>query len=96
MWGESKFTVVGATTCFISENITIFLQALNGHSIYTACCTLRIEFSRLTNLKVKYNNDKSRDFTRLDLPSGDGQPPLEPPIAAPFGKKPSLSVINTQ
>ncbi|KFO93852.1 Polypyrimidine tract-binding protein 3, partial [Buceros rhinoceros silvestris] len=60
-------------------------MALNGHSIYTACCTLRIEFSRLTNLKVKYNNDKSRDFTRLDLPCGDGQPPLEPPIAAPFG-----------
>ncbi|NWR57024.1 PTBP3 protein, partial [Bucorvus abyssinicus] len=74
-------------------------MALNGQSIYTACCTLRIEFSKLTNLNVKYNNDKSRDFTRLDLPSGDGQPPLEPPIAAPFGKKPSLSMssdaINT-
>ncbi|KAF1457586.1 Polypyrimidine tract-binding protein 3, partial [Spheniscus demersus] len=71
-------------------------MALDGQSVYTACCTLRIEFSKLTSLKVKYNNDKSRDFTRLDLPSGDGQPPLEPSIAAAFGKKPSLLVINTQ
>ncbi|KAF1532756.1 Polypyrimidine tract-binding protein 3, partial [Eudyptes chrysocome] len=74
-------------------------MALDGQSVYTACCTLRIEFSKLTSLKVKYNNDKSRDFTRLDLPSGDGQPPLEPSIAAAFGKKPSLlmssDAINT-
>ncbi|NXV97370.1 PTBP3 protein, partial [Calonectris borealis] len=60
-------------------------MALDGQSIYTACCTLRIDFSKLISLKVKYNNDKSRDFTRLDLPSGDGQPPLEPSIAAAFG-----------
>ncbi|NXO54667.1 PTBP3 protein, partial [Aramus guarauna] len=60
-------------------------MGLDGQSIYTACCTLRIDFSKLSNLKVKYNNDKSRDFTRLDLPSGDGQPPLEPSIATPFG-----------
>ncbi|NXU29217.1 PTBP3 protein, partial [Thalassarche chlororhynchos] len=60
-------------------------MALDGQSIYTACCTLRIDFSKLISLKVKYNNDKSRDFTRLDLPSGDGPPPLEPSIAAAFG-----------
>ncbi|XP_009584543.1 PREDICTED: polypyrimidine tract-binding protein 3 isoform X1 [Fulmarus glacialis] len=60
-------------------------MALDGQSIYTGCCTLRIDFSKLISLKVKYNNDKSRDFTRLDLPSGDGQPPLEPSIAAAFG-----------
>ncbi|XP_051498537.1 polypyrimidine tract-binding protein 3 isoform X1 [Apus apus] len=60
-------------------------MALDGQSIYTGCCTLRIDFSRLANLKVRYNNDKSRDFTRHDLPSGDGHPALEPPIAAAFG-----------
>ncbi|XP_075382588.1 polypyrimidine tract-binding protein 3 isoform X1 [Mycteria americana] len=60
-------------------------MALDGQSIYTACCTLHIDFSKLTSLKVKYNNDKSRDFTRLDLPSGDGQLPLEPSIASAFG-----------
>ncbi|XP_035746711.1 polypyrimidine tract-binding protein 3 isoform X2 [Egretta garzetta] len=60
-------------------------MGLDGQSIYTGCCTLRIDFSKLTSLKVKYNNEKSRDFTRLDLPCGDGQPPLEPSRAAAFG-----------
>ncbi|XP_009812654.1 polypyrimidine tract-binding protein 3 isoform X2 [Gavia stellata] len=60
-------------------------MALNGQSIYTGCCTLHIDFSKLTSLTVKYNNDKSRDFTRLDLPFGDCQPSLEPSIAAAFG-----------
>uniref|UniRef100_A0AAR2ILI8 Polypyrimidine tract-binding protein 1 n=1 Tax=Pygocentrus nattereri TaxID=42514 RepID=A0AAR2ILI8_PYGNA len=58
---------------------------LDGQNIYNACCTLRIEFSKLTSLNVKYNNDKSRDFTRLDLPSGDGQPTLDPGMTAAFG-----------
>ncbi|XP_019605107.1 polypyrimidine tract-binding protein 3 isoform X3 [Rhinolophus sinicus] len=60
-------------------------MALDGQNIYNACCTLRIDFSKLTSLNVKYNNDKSRDFTRLDLPTGDGHPSLEPPMAAAFG-----------
>ncbi|XP_030049301.1 polypyrimidine tract-binding protein 3-like [Microcaecilia unicolor] len=60
-------------------------MALDGQNIYNACCTLRIEFSKLTSLNVKYNNDKSRDFTRLDLPSGDGQPSLDHTMASAFG-----------
>ncbi|KAM4634291.1 polypyrimidine tract-binding protein 3 isoform 2-T2 [Polymixia lowei] len=55
--------------------------ALDGQNIYNACCTLRIEFSKLTSLNVKYNNDKSRDFTRLDLPSGDQQATMDPGMA---------------
>ncbi|XP_029566427.1 LOW QUALITY PROTEIN: polypyrimidine tract-binding protein 3-like [Salmo trutta] len=58
---------------------------LDGQNIYNACCTLRVEFSKLTSLNVKYNNDKSRDFTRLDLPSGDGQPTMDPAMTAAFG-----------
>ncbi|XP_069497631.1 polypyrimidine tract-binding protein 2 isoform X2 [Ambystoma mexicanum] len=64
--------------------------ALDGQNIYNACCTLRIDFSKLVNLNVKYNNDKSRDYTRPDLPSGDGQPSLDPSIAAAFAKETSL------
>ncbi|KAK1334240.1 hypothetical protein QTO34_005242 [Cnephaeus nilssonii] len=60
-------------------------MALDGQNIYNACCTLHIDFSKLTSLNVKYNNDKSRDFTRLDLPTGDGHPSLESPMAAAFG-----------
>ncbi|KAJ8286480.1 hypothetical protein GJAV_G00039690 [Gymnothorax javanicus] len=58
---------------------------LDGQNIYNACCTLRVEFSKLTSLNVKYNNDKSRDFTRLDLPAGDGQPTLDPAMTTAFG-----------
>lgn len=55
----------------------LLLQSLDGQNIYNACCTLRISFSKLTSLNVKYNNDKSRDYTRPDLPTGDSQPPIE-------------------
>uniref|UniRef100_A0A3B4ACW3 Polypyrimidine tract-binding protein 1 n=1 Tax=Periophthalmus magnuspinnatus TaxID=409849 RepID=A0A3B4ACW3_9GOBI len=47
--------------------------SLDGQNIYNACCTLRISFSKLTSLNVKYNNDKSRDYTRPDLPNTDAQ-----------------------
>uniref|UniRef100_F6X4T6 Polypyrimidine tract-binding protein 1 n=1 Tax=Callithrix jacchus TaxID=9483 RepID=F6X4T6_CALJA len=60
--------------------------SLDGQNIYNACCTLRIDFSKLTSLNVKYNNDKSRDYTRPDLPSGDSQPSLDQTMAAAFGK----------
>lgn len=52
---------------------------LDGQNIYTGCNTLRIKFSKLTNLNVKYNNEKSRDYTRQDLPSlenGRGDPSM--------------------
>jgi polypyrimidine tract-binding protein 1 len=45
--------------------------SLDGQNIYNACCTLRIEYSKLSNLNVKYNNDKSRDYNNANLPSGD-------------------------
>ena len=46
-------------------------MALHGQNIYNGCCTLQIEFSKLTTLEVRYNNDKSRDYTNLLLPSGE-------------------------
>lgn len=46
--------------------------SLDGQNIYNSCCTLRVEYSKMTALNVKYNNDKSRDYTRSDLPSGEG------------------------
>nr|XP_057929952.1 polypyrimidine tract-binding protein 1b isoform X2 [Doryrhamphus excisus] len=57
-------------------------MALDGQNIYNGCCTLKISFSKLSSLNVKYNNEKSRDFTRPDLPSGDNQAIMEhPPMA---------------
>jgi len=46
--------------------------ALEGQNIYSGCCTLHLQYSQLNQLTVKYNNDRSRDFTNLALPA---QPP---------------------
>eukprot|EP00123_Amoebidium_parasiticum_P017180 comp23744_c1_seq2/m.40991 comp23744_c1_seq2/g.40991 ORF comp23744_c1_seq2/g.40991 comp23744_c1_seq2/m.40991 type:complete len:472 (-) comp23744_c1_seq2:501-1916(-) len=45
---------------------------LDGQNLYARCCTLKIEPSKLTTLTVKYNNEKSWDFTNPNLPTGDG------------------------
>ncbi|XP_012308881.2 polypyrimidine tract-binding protein 1-like [Aotus nancymaae] len=66
--------------------------SLDAQNIYNACCTWRIDFSKLTSLNVKYNNDKSQDYTRPDLPSGDSQPSLDQTMAAAFAA--GLSVPN--
>jgi hnRNP-L/PTB/hephaestus splicing factor len=44
-------------------------QLLDGQNLFHAANTLRIEFSKLQQLNVKYNNDKSRDYTNPSLPS---------------------------
>ncbi|KFP84163.1 Polypyrimidine tract-binding protein 1, partial [Acanthisitta chloris] len=67
--------------------------SLDGQNIYNACCTLRIDFSKLTSLNVKYNNDKSRDYTRPDLPSGDNQPTLDQTMAAAFGENSGIPSV---
>uniref|UniRef100_A0A1A8ANJ5 Polypyrimidine tract binding protein 2a n=1 Tax=Nothobranchius furzeri TaxID=105023 RepID=A0A1A8ANJ5_NOTFU len=65
-------------------------QALDCQNIYNSCCTLHIDFSKLVNLNVKYNNDKSRDYTRPELPTGDGQHSLDSAVAAALRKDSSL------
>lgn len=62
-------------------------QSLNGKNIYNGCCTLRIDFSKLPSLNVKYNNDKSRDYTNPHLPTGDAQVPVEAAAGMGFGGK---------
>uniref|UniRef100_H2SY13 Polypyrimidine tract binding protein 3 n=1 Tax=Takifugu rubripes TaxID=31033 RepID=H2SY13_TAKRU len=57
--------------------------SLDGQNIYNGCCTLRIDFSKLSALNVKYNNDKSRDFTRSDLPTGELDPTAAFSVALP-------------
>ena len=46
-------------------------QTLNGQNIYNGCCTLQIDFSKLQSLNVKFNNDKSRDYTNPTLPASE-------------------------
>ena len=42
---------------------------LEGKDIYPSCCTLRIEFAKVTKLNVQANNDKTRDYTNPTLPT---------------------------
>ncbi|XP_015348698.1 retroelement silencing factor 1 isoform X2 [Marmota marmota marmota] len=90
----SKFGTVLKIIKFISNNQSqALLQyadpvsaqqaklSLDRQNILDGYCTLRIYFSKITNLKVKYNNDKSHDYTRPDLPSGDSHPPQEQTMA---------------
>eukprot|EP01096_Ripella_sp_DP13-Kostka_P006704 TRINITY_DN2414_c0_g2_i1.p1 TRINITY_DN2414_c0_g2~~TRINITY_DN2414_c0_g2_i1.p1 ORF type:complete len:549 (+),score=249.44 TRINITY_DN2414_c0_g2_i1:40-1647(+) len=41
---------------------------LDGQYIYSGCCNMSIQFSQTKNLIVKFNNEKSRDFTNPHLP----------------------------
>ncbi|CAM6125235.1 unnamed protein product [Calypogeia fissa] len=55
-------------------------DALEGHCIYDGgYCKLHLSYSRHTDLNVKVNNDRSRDYTNPGLPANQqavlGQPP---------------------
>jgi len=47
---------------------------LDSQNLYSGCCTLRVQMSKLQNLTVKYNNEKSWDFTNPGLPAGSNYP----------------------
>jgi len=42
---------------------------LHGQNIYAGSCTLHIQFSNLSDLTVKANTDKTRDFANPSLPT---------------------------
>uniref|UniRef100_A0AAV1UM75 RRM domain-containing protein n=1 Tax=Peronospora matthiolae TaxID=2874970 RepID=A0AAV1UM75_9STRA len=48
-------------------------SALDGRDIYTGCNQLSIVFSRHPDLNVRYNDDRSRDYTNPNLPPGPGR-----------------------
>jgi len=43
----------------------------HNQNIYNGCNTLHVENSKMAELKVKYNNEKMRDFTKPDRPNMD-------------------------
>ncbi|KAJ6848338.1 polypyrimidine tract-binding protein-like protein 3-like isoform X1 [Iris pallida] len=64
-------------------------NSLQGRNIYDGCCQLDVHYSKLSDLQVKYNSDRSRDFTNSSLPTeqrgrssqpsyGDGLCALQP------------------
>eukprot|EP00124_Ichthyophonus_hoferi_P003971 Ihof_evm1s388 gene=Ihof_evmTU1s388 len=68
---------------------------LDGQNLYARCCTLKIEHSKLTTLTVKYNNEKSWDFTNPNLPSGEGAGGMGQPMGMPaMGMMGQIGVIG--
>jgi len=77
--------------------------SLDGKNVYTNCCTLRIDYSKLQQLNVKFNNEKSRDYTRPELPQCDdynshqhhSQQMIQPYQSGLMGQAPQLAGIPT-
>jgi len=74
------FTKSGFFQALIQYPDVVMAQAakltLDSQNIYNGCCTLRIEYSKLPSLNVRYNNDKSRDYTNPSLPTGESMDPF--------------------
>ena len=64
------------------------VQALNGQNVYNGCCALHIDFSKLKHLSVRYNNDKSRDFTNPQLGTDDPGSGADPGRGHPMAPPP--------
>ncbi|CAI5443783.1 unnamed protein product [Caenorhabditis angaria] len=92
-----------------STSAQVAKQSLENQNVYNGCCTLRIDYSKLGTLNVKYNNDKSRDYTNPNLPAGEmtleqqlalGIPGLQNllPTASPynfaFGANPATTFLQ--
>lgn len=59
-------------------------EALEGHSIYEGgYCKLHLTFSRHTDLNVKINNERGRDYTRGNIAPACNQPSILGPQPAP-------------
>jgi len=70
------------------------LKSLNGQNVYNGCCSLHIDFSKLKKLSVRYNNDKSRDFTNPHLGSDDHRGSNDPG-AGIWGPYPGYNMPNS-
>lgn len=44
-------------------------QVMNGQTMYAGANLLRVDYSKLINLNIKFQNDKSRDFTLMGPPT---------------------------
>ncbi|KAM3247759.1 polypyrimidine tract-binding protein 2 isoform X1 [Capsicum annuum] len=67
-------------------------EALEGHSIYQGgYCMLHISYSRHTDLSIKINNDRGRDYTMPITPMLNSQPSVlgqQPPLIGGPGVHP--------
>ncbi|XP_054799480.1 polypyrimidine tract-binding protein homolog 2 isoform X1 [Prosopis cineraria] len=69
------------------QTAVVAKEALEGHCIYDGgFCKLHISYSRHTDLSIKVNNDRSRDYTISNAPPVvDTQPPILGQHPVPMG-----------
>jgi polypyrimidine tract-binding protein 2 len=72
------------------------LRALDGRDIYAGSCTLKIVYSRVQGLNVKHNDERSRDYTRPDLPTTQLMLPTMAHMAAFHGQMLQQQVVQQQ
>ncbi|CAL9062792.1 polypyrimidine tract-binding protein homolog 2 isoform X1 [Musa acuminata AAA Group] len=67
------------------QTANIAKQALEGHCIYEGgFCKLHLTYSRHTDLNVKINNDRGRDYTGGNIATVSNQPSLLGPQPVPM------------
>ncbi|XP_059448160.1 polypyrimidine tract-binding protein homolog 2 isoform X2 [Corylus avellana] len=67
------------------QTAVVAKEALEGHCIYDGgFCKLHISYSRHTDLSIKVNNDRSRDYTIPNTPMVNSQPSIlrQQPVSA--------------
>ncbi|XP_050386707.1 polypyrimidine tract-binding protein homolog 2 isoform X2 [Argentina anserina] len=59
------------------QTAVVAKEALEGHCIYDGgFCKLHVSYSRHTDLSIKVNNDRSRDYTIPNIPMVNSQPSI--------------------
>ncbi|XP_011076026.1 polypyrimidine tract-binding protein homolog 2 isoform X2 [Sesamum indicum] len=72
-------------------------EALEGHCIYDGgYCKLHISYSRHTDLSIKVNNDRSRDYTIPSIPAMSAQPSILGQQPYPMGGPGAHAYNGTQ
>ncbi|CEL99796.1 unnamed protein product [Vitrella brassicaformis CCMP3155] len=67
------------------------MVTLNGRNIYDGCNTLQVQPSKLSELSVRVNNSRSRDYTNPNLPTDE---PPDERGGGIMGQSPNRSVPN--
>ena len=75
-----RSTVVQAMVEFETlESANKARTSLHGCDIYNNCCTMKVEYSKMENLKVRENGPMSWDFT-INVGAGDSRGDLGRPV----------------
>ena len=56
-----------------AEHAANAFAKLDMENIYTGCNSLRIQYSTFSEVAVRFNNSRTRDFTNPDLPNNEDQ-----------------------